>query len=505
MTQGVLPFQYELERSTQGMTALAGLPAYLDLAVASGLTASVARHMKVCAWHSQGWTDTQVVMPLVLLNVAGGDCVEDMRVLEGDEGFVRVLRRVELHGLPRRQRRKQERQWRKERRRAVPSASVVFRYLSAFHNEAEEGKREEGHAFIPAPNEHLRGLGMVNRELVCFRQRRAPQRQATLDTDASLVETFKEGALWCYQGYKAYQPVTTYWAEQDVVVHSEFRDGNVPAGHELLRLLQEALEALPPGVDTVFYRGDTAAYQQDLLRYCAEGKSHRFGRIEFTVGVDVTLAFKEAVAGVAPEEWRPLEREVDGKKLPTGQERAEVCFVPNWAGRQKTGPDYRFLATREPLAQSELPGMEDSQLPFPTMTLGEQRYKVHGIVTNRTLPGDEVIWWHRQRCGKGEEVHSVLKEDLAGGKLPSAKFGANAAWWQIAVLAFNLNSIMKHLVLPREWAHKRLKAIRFGLIHVAGRVLERARCLAVRLSTKHPSYELLLMMRGRILALARAP
>jgi hypothetical protein len=30
-----------------------------------------------------------------------------------------------------------------------------------------------------------------------------------------------------------------------------------------------------------------------------------------------------------------------------------------------------------------------------------------------------------------EQVHLVMKEDLAGGKLPSGKFGVNAAWWQI--------------------------------------------------------------------------
>jgi len=31
MAQGILPFKYENERNTTGMTALAGLPAYLDL------------------------------------------------------------------------------------------------------------------------------------------------------------------------------------------------------------------------------------------------------------------------------------------------------------------------------------------------------------------------------------------------------------------------------------------------------------------------------------------
>jgi hypothetical protein len=35
---------------------------------------------------------------------------------------------------------------------------------------------------------------------------------------------------------------------------------------------------------------------------------------------------------------------------------------------------------------------------------------------------------HRERCGKSEEAHSVLKEDLAGGQMPSNLFGANAAW-----------------------------------------------------------------------------
>ena len=45
----------------------------------------------------------------------------------------------------------------------------------------------------------------------------------------------------------------------------------------------------------------------------------------------------------------------------------------------------------------------------------------------------------------------MLKEDLAGGRMPSGKFGANAAWWAIAVLAFNLNSAMKWLVLGGQW------------------------------------------------------
>jgi hypothetical protein len=174
--------------------------------------------------------------------------------------------------------------------------------------------------------------------------------------------------------------------------------------------------------------------------------------------------------------------------------------VPTWAGLSKKSPNYRFLAIRELLQQKEFPGME-AQLPFPTMNWGEKKYKLFGLVTNRDLPGDELIWWSRERCGKGEEMHAIMKHDLAGGHLPSYHFGANAAWWEIMVLAFNLNSLMKRLALPEGWEPKRLKALRFSFINLAGRVMIHSRQLIVRLSKSHPAYQLLLEVRRRIRAL----
>ena len=99
----------------------------------------------------------------------------------------------------------------------------------------------------------------------------------------------------------------------------------------------------------------------------------------------------------------------------------------------------------------------------------------------------------------------MMKNDLAGGQLPSGLFGVNAAWWAIVVLAFNLNALMTHLVLPEGWASKRLKALRFALIGVAGRVLGHARQLIVRLAEGHPASSLLLEARSRILGLAPVP
>lgn len=505
VAQGVLPFQYEGKESATGMTALAGLPIYLDLFSAMGLNRSIERHVRVRP--EQGWSDAQMISSLVLLNLAGGENVDDLRVLEAEPGFAAVPRKMEMHSLGRTERRALKRRWRKRRMRAVPSPSAMFRYLEAFHDEEGEGRRERGKALIPKPNGHLSGLLGVNAAVAAFVQRRSPESVATLDMDATLVETHKSTAFHCYKKFKAYQPLNVYWAEQELMAHSEFRDGNVPAGHEQLRVLEETLEKLPPGVERVLLRSDSAGYQWDLLKYCAEGQNKRFGVIEFAVGADVTEAFKKAVAEVAEEDWLPLSRQEEERRPDSSQQWAEVCFVPNEAARKKDGPAYRFLAIREPLAQLELPGVEDQpQLPFATMDFGDmQRHKLFGLVTNRDLPGEEAIAWHRERCGKSEQAHAVMKDDLAGGRLPSWNFGANAAWWAVMILSFNLHSAMKRLVLGGDWKTKRLKAIRFWLIHLPGRVIRHARRLAIRLPGEHPSLNLLLDARRTILALAQPP
>ena len=204
----------------------------------------------------------------------------------------------------------------------------MFRYLEMFHDAGEEARREAHRAFIPSPNEALRGLHQVNADLLGFVQSHSPQREATLDMDATLVETHKQEALYSYKKYRAYQPLTTYWAEAELIVHSEFRDGNVPAGHQQLRVLTEALGQLPDGVEKVMLRSDTAGYQQELLRYCAEGRDERFGVIEFAVGVDVTAEFRRAVSEVAEEEWQTLYRKVgeSGDRLVASASRKQLCL-----------------------------------------------------------------------------------------------------------------------------------------------------------------------------------
>lgn len=103
----------------------------------------------------------------------------------------------------------------------------------------------------------------------------------------------KEDALFSCKKYGAYRPFDVRRVEQEPVLHTGFRDGNVPAGHERLRVCEEALDMLPEGA---YLRSDTAGYRHDLLRYRGKGENERFGRIGFAAGCDVTKEFTKAVA-----------------------------------------------------------------------------------------------------------------------------------------------------------------------------------------------------------------
>jgi hypothetical protein len=102
----------------------------------------------------------------------------------------------------------------------------------------------------------------------------------------------------------------------------------------------ESLEALPLGVDKVSLRSDSAGYQHDLLRYCAEGKNERFGVIEFAIGAKVTDLFKGAVA--EEWEWRPLCRDVERNLVETARNMRRNVLCSRRLPRRNIAPNTDF-------------------------------------------------------------------------------------------------------------------------------------------------------------------
>jgi len=105
------------------------------------------------------------------------------------------------------------------------------------------------------------------------------------------------------------------------------------------------------------------------------------------------------------------------------------------------------------------------------------------IVTNREGDGLTLIRWHREKAGTVEHAHHVLKNELAAEALPSGKFGANAAWFRLNVLTYNLLSALKRLALPGDLSDARPKRLRFLVFNTVGKVVQHARRTLLRLTT----------------------
>lgn len=187
---------------------------------------------------------------------------------------------------------------------------------------------------------------------------------ATLDVDATLVERHKDAATVACDGTRGYQPVMVRWAEQDLILHDQFRSKHLQA--EILHLPESAWQV-------------------------------------------------EREEPNAIRSW------------------AEVPYVPSDGDFRKDRPCVRrYLASRNQKRQGSL--FADGS-----------RVHSFAVVTNRTGDGLALLQWHRAKAGTVEHTHHVLKNELAWAALPSGKFGANAAWFRLNTLTYNLLSALKRL------------------------------------------------------------
>jgi len=500
----LLDLEYTIANEKQG-TRFAGLPVFFELGLVLGIKESVEKHIP-CRRECDGWKAWEIIIALILLNLAGGEHIEDIEVLERDRGLAEVMFRARYRD--RKERRRHFRSWRKGRERAFPSKSTIKRFLYEFHNEEQEKERERANregwkAFVPEPNDNLKGLAKINGELI-YRVASLVgySRLANIDIDATLIQSEKVEAYYTYKGYKGYQPISVWWHDLGLVLYTEFRDGNVPAGWQILRVTKDALRWLPNDIEHLRVRSDSAGYQHDFMRYLDSNCEGRFKTVEFAIGCDVVEDFKRAVEEVKSKEWRRICK-VDkyGEPYFTSEECADVCYVPNEVARKKDGYTPRYIAIRQAL-EPTLPGMPEPTLPFPTMHMEKRRYKVHGIATNTEMEPEDVVKWYHNRSGKSEEFHHIVKHELAGGVMPCGRFGANAAWWWIAVISHNLFVAMKLLALPKKWKNKRVKALRLYLTNLPGRIVTHARRLTIKLTCPRPLAELVVYAHERIQELA---
>lgn len=241
----------------------------------------------------------------------------------------------------------------------------------------------------------------------------------TLDTDTTVNTLFghqmggRKGYNPKNKGKKSYQPILTFLAETREYIAGELRNGDRPTGAQIGRHLESVFAALPEGVETMYARADSGFY-------CGEAvQAYEKAGVQFIISARKTSRLIDQLKAA---EWT-------GSPKTDAEGQCEFRYQPEGWGQA-----YRFMALRyekkKEAATAEKP--EQYQL-FDTP---EYSYRV--FVTNMSGGIALLTWFYNQRAG-AENLIKEAKNDAGMADHPSGRWAMNCIFFQLAMLAYNLN------------------------------------------------------------------
>ena len=288
----------KIETTDETLTAHAGLALVARLFEALGLREHVDTALASLKQRRRGYSPADFVRSLVLLHIAGGDCLDDIRVLDGDLGLHALLGES-----------------------GFPASNTLGSFLHAF------GHRE------------IAGLARINVDLANLPL--ADQKDVVMDFDSMLIEADKRDAKKTYEGFRGYNPLLASVDGVEVMLGGVFRDGNASPSSHAVSFLRRCLDALPSTVQKVTVRSDSAWYQSSVLDFCDQRG------VRFTVTARQDPAVKRAIGTLNQRgTWHALDPEE-----PSAGELAETSHA---VGRDPRSPAYRLVVLRVPRDQGDL-------------------------------------------------------------------------------------------------------------------------------------------------------
>lgn len=286
-------------------------------------------------------------------------------------------------------------------------------------------------------NGSLEGLAAVNRKVLKRGLKYDGIKGYTLDIDATGIEAEKESARMTYKGYTGYMPIVGHLAENGLVLGDEFRHGNEAPASGNLEFLKYCQKQLPGGKHIKAFRADSAAYQAQIINYCdASG-------IEYAIGADLDQAVVRQVKSLGSSDWKVYQNGFI----------AETVHCMN-----KTKKAFRLVVIRRPV-QGRLFGE----------TVDTERYTA--IATNRTEDVEQAVRWYNQRGQCSENRIKELKIGFGMERMPCGQFEANAVFFRIGVLAYNVGRLFVLKTLDLSWHRHQVQTLRWKLYESAGKIV----------------------------------
>lgn len=322
----------------------------------------------------------------------------------------------------------------------------------------------------------LEGLDRVRGKINERILRRDGMKEYTLDADATEIIGEKADALFTYNGNKGYMPVAGFLYETGVCLYDEFREGNVSPAFGQKAFYLGCKERMPLGKRIGYYRADSASYQAELFNQLEEDG------VRYGVTADQDKAVKKAIILIPSGDWREPLRE-------SGYEVAETVHCMN-----ETKKAFRLVVKRSIRRQVEL---FDQEGP----------YVYHAVATNwleKEKNTEEVLKWHNQR-GQAENFNKELKIGFGMERMPCGQTHANAVFFRIGVIAYNLFIGFKRLSCPATWMKQTIATFRWKMVQVAGRIVKHAGEVVLKLMIDLEKLELFRGIRKKSFELSLYP
>ncbi len=322
----------------------------------------------------------------------------------------------------------------------------------------------------------LKGLDRVRGKINERILRRDGIKEYTLDADAMEIIGEKADALFTYNGNRGYMPVAGFLYETPVCLYDEFREGNVAPAFGQKEFYLRCKQRMPRGKKIGYYRADSASYQAGLFNQL-EGDG-----VKYAVTADQDKAVKKVIGMIGEGEWNEPVRGC-------GYELAETVHCMN-----ETKKAFRLVVKREIRRQGEL---------FEK----EGQYFYHAVATNwleEEKSPEEVLKWHNER-GQAENFNKELKIGLGMERMPCGQTHANAVFFRIGVIAYNLFIGFKWLACPESWARHTIATFRWKMVQVAGRIVKHAGETVLKLMIDLEKMELFKGIRRKSFELSLCP
>mgnify|MGYP002661287710 FL=1 len=369
------------------------------------------------AKHPNGYTPFEFIYPLILMLHSGGRVLDDIKEIRLDTALSTLLKMDN-----------------------IPTASAFTKYLHKHKTIGEDGIRKINKQFLK------RFLKSIKSE------------ELILDIDATFIEAHKNTAKWSYKNAPGYMPMVGH-INGGYVIDVDFKEGNEAPASKNLEFIKQCQGQLPNGVKFDRFRADSASYQAAIFNHCDKES------ILFTVTAKKNKNVFDSIKDIKDDTWQFFSK------------REKVSEFTHTM--QDTDNAFRMIVIKKDITPI-LPTMEEYISDEVMMQYQDEIY--YCIATNdNDLSSEEIIKLHRQRGETSENKIKELKNGFNMSYLPTSNTQANAFYFAIGTLAYNLFLLFKQILDSNMQKHT-VKTIRYKLYNIAGKVVSHAREITLKVN-----------------------